>query len=81
LLGFEAEHFGGPGKPDILITGRLGSNTYIADEDAKTCKEDNVVGSVQVNYGSINDHKEEHTADYAILIAPKFAEENLLCTL
>jgi hypothetical protein len=78
LLGFEVEHLGGPGKPDVLITGRLGSNSYTVVVEAKTCKKDNVVSSVQVNYGSINDHKEEHTADYAVMIAAKYAGGKLV---
>jgi predicted RNA-binding protein with PUA-like domain len=78
LLGFEAEHLGEPGKPDVLVIGRLGSDSYTAVVEAKTCRKGNVVGLAQVNYNSINDHKEEHTADYALLIAPEFAGGKLV---
>ena len=78
LLGFEVEHLGGPGKPDVLITGRLGSNSYTVVVEAKTCKKDNVVSLAQVNYSSMNDHKEEHTGDYAVMMAAKFAGGKLV---
>lgn len=78
FLGFDVEHLGGPGKTDVLIIGRLGSNSYTTVVDAKTCKKESVVGIAQVNYGSINDHKEEHTADYALLIAPGFSGGKLV---
>jgi predicted RNA-binding protein with PUA-like domain len=78
LLGFEAEHLGGPGKPDVLVIGRLGSDSYTAIVEAKTCRKGNVVSLAQVDYNSISDHKEEHTADYALLIAPGFAGGKLV---
>jgi len=78
LLGFEAEHLGEPGKPDVVVIGGLGSDSYTAVVEAKTCREGNVVGLAQVNYNSINDHKEEYTAGYALLIAPGFAGGKLV---
>jgi predicted RNA-binding protein with PUA-like domain len=78
LLGFETEHLGGPGQPDVLISGRLGSHSYTAVVDAKTCKKESVIGPSQVNYGSIIDHKEEYTADHAIIIGAKFAGGKLV---
>lgn len=78
MLGFETEHLGGPGKTDVLIIGKLGSNSYTGVVEAKTCKTDSLIGAGPVNYGSIDDHKEEHTADYALLIAPKFAGGKLV---
>jgi predicted RNA-binding protein with PUA-like domain len=78
LLGFEAERLGGAGKPDVLVTGALGSDSYTVVIEAKTCKNDSVVGLTQVNYASINDHKEEHAADYALLIGPGFAGGKLI---
>jgi len=78
LLGFEVDHLGGPGKPDVILIGKLGSNSYTVVVEAKTCKKDNVVSLVQVNYGSINDHKEEYTADYAVMIAAKYAGGKLV---
>jgi len=77
-LGFETEHVGGPGQPDVLVVGRLGSDSYSAVVEAKTCRKGTVVGLAQVNYGSIKDHKEEHTADYALLIGPGFAGGKLV---
>lgn len=72
-LGFEVEHLGASGKPDILITGRLGSDTYSAVIEAKTCRKGGVVDLTRVNYGSIRDHREEYAADYALLVATAFA--------
>jgi predicted RNA-binding protein with PUA-like domain len=78
LLGFEAEHLGGAGKPDVVVTGSLGSDTYTVVIEAKTCKGDSVVGLAQVNYASITDHKEEYAADYSVLIGPGFSGGKLI---
>jgi hypothetical protein len=53
--------------------GKLGSDTYTAIVEAKTCQEGQVLNAARVSYSSISDHKEEHTADYALIIAPAFA--------
>lgn len=73
FLGFEVECLGAPGQPDVLIIGQLGSDTYAAVVEAKTCQKGQVVSMARVNYPSINDHREEHMADYALVIAPDFA--------
>ncbi len=72
-LGFEVEHLGGSGQPDVLVIGRLGSDTYTAVLEAKTCQEGHVVNMSRVNYPSISDHREEHIADYALIVASDFA--------
>jgi predicted RNA-binding protein with PUA-like domain len=77
-FGFEADHLGGPGKPDVLVIGRLGVDSYTAVVEAKTCQKGNVVSATQVNYGSILDYKEEYAADYALLVAPRFAGGKLV---
>ena len=77
-LGFEAERLGGAGQPDVLVKGMLGSDSYTVVVEAKTCKRDSVVGLAQVNYPSIDDHKEEHSADYTLLVGPGFAGGKLV---
>lgn len=72
-LGLEAEHLGAPGQPDILVVRKLGSDTYTAIVEAKTCQQDHVVSAARVSYTSISDHKEEYTADYALIVAPAFS--------
>ena len=72
-LGLEAEHRGAPGQPDIVVVGKLGSETYTAIVEAKTCQEEQVVNAARVSYSSISDHKEEHTADHVLVVAPAFA--------
>jgi predicted RNA-binding protein with PUA-like domain len=78
LLGFEAEHLGGPGNPDVVAVGRLGSDTFTAVIEGKTCTEGQSLGLGRVNYGSMSDHREEQTADYALLIAPAFSSGKLV---
>jgi predicted RNA-binding protein with PUA-like domain len=73
FLGFEADHVGGSGTPDVTVVGRLGSDTYTATIEAKTCRQGKVVGLPQIDYVSIRDHREAYTADHALLIAPAFA--------
>lgn len=70
-LGFEAEHVGGAGNADVVVTAQLGVDTYRAIIDAKTHKQGATLS--QVNYQSILDHKEENTADYALVVAGTFA--------
>jgi hypothetical protein len=78
LLGFEVEHLGGPGKADVLVTAQVGSESYTAVIEAKTCQKGAAVGLGQINYASINDHQEENTADYALLIAAEFTSGKVM---
>lgn len=71
FLGLDTEHIGGPGKADVVATAQLGSNTYTAIIDAKTRQSGHAL--IDVNFHSIQDHKEENTADYALIIAPAFS--------
>ncbi len=77
-LGFETEHQGGPNNPDVLVMATLGSDSYTAVIEAKTCQKGKVVGLAQVNYASLKDHKEEHAADYALLVGPAFSGGKLV---
>ena len=73
MLGFEAEHIGGAGKPDSFLTARLGAQSYTAVVEAKTCQAGAVLQLSQVNYASADDHRQEYAAEYSILLAPGFS--------
>ena len=73
FLGLEAEHLGGSGQPDVVVVGRLGSDTFTVVVEAKTCQRNQVVNSSRVSYSSINDYKEEHASDSTLLVAPDYA--------
>lgn len=73
ILGFEAEHIGGAGKPDTFLTARLGSQSYTAVVEAKTCQAGSVLQLSQVNYASVDDHRQEFSAEYSVLLAPGFS--------
>ncbi len=69
-LGFGAEKLGGPGKTDVLVTAPLGKNdSYSVTIDAKTVGSGSL-GDGQVNWDALDEHRDNHEADYALLVAP-----------
>ena len=70
LMGFVAEHMGGPGNTDVLLTAPLGKDErYVVAVDAKTTRS----GSLQdhsVDWQTLEDHRRKHQARYSLLVAP-----------
>ncbi|SRR6266496_387218 len=75
-LGFQAEHIGGSGDTDVLARAWLGDESFVLVIDAKTCQPDRVRS--EINYAPLKDHQEQHTADYAIVVAPGYAQGNTI---
>lgn len=74
VLGFEAFHFGGKGKPDGLATAHLGiaeKRRYAVTVDAKSTQ-DEAVQSGNLGLATVARHRKEHRADYAVIIAPDY---------
>lgn len=73
-LGMEAEHIGGPGEADVVMSGQLGDESFSAVVDAKTCQ----AGAVRsgIHYQALKKHQEMHEADYVLVVAPGFAGGN-----
>lgn len=69
-LGLDASHIGGAGDTDVLVRADLASSPYSAVIDAKTTTHLKV-GS-QIKPFHINNHKTQHAADYAAVVASDF---------
>ena len=69
-MGFVAEHLGGPGKTDVLLTAPLGKEaSYRVAVDAKTTGTGSL-GDNQVDWETLKEHREQHRARYSLLVAP-----------
>jgi len=70
-LGFQSEHIGGSGDTDVNAHASLGDQSFSLVIDAKTSQPGKPKGNI--NYDPLKNHQEQHTADYAIVVAPSFA--------
>ncbi|MCK9899096.1 restriction endonuclease [Frankia sp. Cpl3] len=72
LLGFRAEHHGGSGKTDVLVTAELPPmHKYRSIIDAKASAT-GVIGDNAVKFDAIKDHKKRHKADFGMVVGPDF---------
>ncbi len=76
-LGFEVEHVGGAGNTDVVADAPLGTGRYRLILDAKTTSR-GAVAEAQINWPAIDEHRQQRTADYALVVGPEFAGGNLL---
>jgi len=73
-LGCDAEHIGGAGEADVVVTVALGDEAFTFIIDAKTCQKGGVKGLT--DYLPLKAHQEQHEADFAVVVAPGFAGGN-----
>ena len=78
ILGFDAVHLGGSGKPDGIATAHLGiaiedsrARTYTVTIDAKS-SQDSVVQSGNLGLATVARQRGEYQAQYAVMIAPGY---------
>jgi hypothetical protein len=76
-FGFEAEPIGTSGDTDVLLTANIGDETYRVTIDGKTTKR-RCVSESQINWDSLDDHREKHNADYTVVVGPNFSKGKLL---
>ncbi len=77
-LGFDAEHLGGPGKTDVLVRARFGGDAdYSVSIDAKTTSAAQLQDH-QVDWQTLTDHRQQHQADYSMLVGPNPARGRLV---
>ncbi|MCY4193049.1 MAG: hypothetical protein OXF04_01960 [bacterium] len=70
FLGFDAEKLGGSGKTDVLVTAPMGrESSYSVAIDAKTVGK-GALGDGQVDWFTLDDHREQHSANYSMLVGP-----------
>lgn len=71
FLGFEARQLGGAGKTDVLLNAPLGKGAaYRVAVDAKTAGS-GVLGDQQVDWLTLQEHRQKHQADYSMLVGPQ----------
>ncbi len=77
-LGFDAEHLGGPGKTDVLVHARFGGDAnYSVSIDAKTTSAAQLQDH-QVDWHTLTEHRQQHQADYSMLVGPNPARGRLM---
>ena len=77
-MGFVAEHLGGSGKTDVLLTAPLGKDdAYRVAVDAKTTGSGSL-GDHQVDWETLKEHREIHSAKYSLLVAPNPTGKRLM---
>ncbi len=78
FMGFVAEHLGGSGKTDVLLTAPLGKgNLYRVAVDAKTTSS-GALKDPQVDWPTLKEHRALHRAEYSLLVAPNPTGERLM---
>jgi len=71
-LGFDAQWLGGAGRTDVLLQADLGRDaSYRVVIDCKSTSRGAV--SNQIDWDTIDEHREQHHADYAAIVAGAFA--------
>lgn len=77
MLGFEAEHLGGSGRPDGRAKASIGRNRYVVSLEAKSKEHpDGTVSSNAVGISGVARHRDEYECNHAVVIAPGFATSN-----
>lgn len=78
FLGFDTEWLGGSGKTDVLVKAPLGKgDSYSATIDAKTAGSGSLSYG-QVNFDTLNEHRNKHDADYSMLVGPNPTDQRLM---
>ena len=76
LLGFETELIGGSGNTDVLAFAPLGVDRYTMIVDAKSAS-GGKVPEHQINWVSLQDHRQADRADYVVVVGPDFSSGQL----
>lgn len=77
FLGFEAEWAGGAGNTDVLLVAPLSQDDrYRVIIDTKSTSHE-AVSDAQVDWETLDEHKERYEADYVALVAPAFKSGRL----
>lgn len=77
FLGFDSQWLGGAGRTDVLLAAELGpEDRYRTIIDAKTTAQD-AIADGQVDWETLDEHKEHYGADYVMLVGPAFRSGRL----
>jgi hypothetical protein len=76
FLGFDVQHIGGSGNPDVIVNARMGNMSYRALVETKS-RSGGVVQQNDVNLNALADHRSKANADYVLVLAAEFSGGNL----
>jgi Mrr N-terminal domain len=79
FLGFDAERVGGAGESDVVADATTGIGRYSLVIDCRTTSKDRSA-EAGINFVAIDEHRKYRNADYALVIGPDFAQDNLTAT-
>ncbi|MFC4017526.1 hypothetical protein ACFOW4_06160 [Micromonospora sp. GCM10011542] len=72
FLGFRAEHLGGSGRTDVLLTAELAAaERYQAIVEVKSSAA-GMVAENSIKFDALKDHQRKHLADYGLVVGPGF---------
>lgn len=72
FLGFRAEHLGGSGRTDVLVTAELAAaERYQAIIEVKSSAA-GMVAENSIKFDALKDHQRRHLADYGLVVGPGF---------
>lgn len=77
FLGFDVQHRGEPGETDVIAMANLGEQKYTIILDGKTTAGEKIIDR-HISWPTMEEHREQHKADYAIVVGPSFAGGDLL---
>lgn len=77
FLGFDVEHRGEPGETDVIAIADLADEKYTIILDGKTTATEKIIDR-HISWPTIEEHRERHQADYAVVVGPSFAGGDLL---
>jgi hypothetical protein len=75
-LGFDTQMIGGAGNTDVLLIAPLGVRRYTVVVDAKSTGRQKI-SDAQVDWLSMQSHRERHAAEYTMVVGSGFAGGNL----
>lgn len=76
-LGFGAELLGGSGRTDVLVSFSVSpGETVVVAVDAKSASS-GVVAEGSINFDTIAEHKEQHSATLSCLVGPSFHQSRI----
>ena len=76
FLGFDVTLFGQSGKTDMVVDSPLGHDRFRATVDAKASGSGRIPES-QINWPAVAGHRQQESADFAVVVGEKFAGGNL----
>ena len=77
-LGFRSKHVGKSGRTDVLVTAQCAARfAYNVVVDAKSTKHP-TIGINDINFDSIDKHRRENKAAYAVVVARGFSDASVV---